>query len=123
MKIDEFLRFIRDCAIQYDYAVNEVKRCEDQTQDILHKLELEDIKYKERAKYATMIQKIRRERRELKDEALLKAPIVQWGKSHIKELNELEKLLGEVRKLEKACESRSYKNRTNLIDEIKHRSN
>lgn len=68
-----------------------------------------------------MIQKIRRERRELKDEVLLKAPIVQWGKSHIRELNELEKLLGEVRKLEKACESRSYKNRTNLIGEIKHK--
>ena len=110
IKIDEFLRFIRESAIQYDYAINEVKRCEDQTQDILHKLELEDIKYKERAKYATMIQKIRRERRELKDEALLKSPIVQWGKSHIRELNELEKLLGEVRKLEKVCSGAAYTN-------------
>lgn len=41
MEIDGFLRFIRDCAVQYDYAANEVKHCEDQTQDILHKLELE----------------------------------------------------------------------------------
>lgn len=119
LNLETFLRFIRDCAIQYDYAVNEVKHCDDQTQDILHKLELEDIKYKERAKYATMLQRIRRERRELKDEVLLKTPIVQWGKSHIKELNELDRLLGEVRKLEKACNIRSYKNKTNLIDEIK----
>lgn len=77
-----------------------------ETQDILHKLELEDVSYHDTAKLGKALTKVRKNRRKAKDSVELNAPLVEWIQSHSDVLKSLQKFLEKPEKL-----------RTNSVEE------
>ena len=84
-----------------------------ETQDILHKLELEDVSYHDTAKLGKALTKVRENRRKAKDSVELNAPLVEWIQSHSDALKSLQKVLGEQRR-------RMYVPRTKIVEEVIH---
>ena len=80
------------------------------TQDYLHKLELGNLDYKERARVATQLAQCRRSRRECKDTVEVLEPLVQFLESDKgKNLyNLVRETLGKTRKVEERMETRVY---------------
>ena len=80
------------------------------TQDFLHKLELDGLDYKERAKVATQLAKCRQARRECKDTVEILEPLVQFLESDKGKnlLNLVREALGKTRKVEERMETRTY---------------
>lgn len=99
-------------AAQDDYRWNSdmIKTMEQLTQDYLHKLELENLNYAERAKIATQLAICRQERREHKDTVTILEPLVQYLDSEKgKQLyNLLREVLGKTRKAEERMADRVY---------------
>lgn len=98
----------------YSTVVNDLDKA---TQDILHKLELDDkISQKEKAKQATLIRNIRRDRRYYKDRAEAYSEIVNLLNSCMEPgtdfkhgFNKLETEMGKFRKKFSTREPRVYK--------------
>lgn len=111
-----FLGFLRDAATQRHIAADEEGLANDETQDILHRLELYDDPYNETAKLAKMLREIRRKRRKAKDCGEVAGMIDDWAKENAAAVKSLERLLGGVRKAEKRQEDRFYGNRTEILD-------
>lgn len=110
-RIEEFNSMIKDAIKDYYWNTDEVNRLDKLTQDYLHKLELENLNYKERAKIATKLTKCRKLRRESKDRAEILLPLVNFlesdkGKTMMNLINET---LGKTRKIEEKKENRTYK--------------
>ena len=102
---------LMDCA-KRDFAWNfeEVNRLDRLTQDYLHKLELDELDYKERAKIATQLAGCRRRRRECKDTVEILDPLIQFLDSEKGRnlLNLMREVLGKTRKVEERMETRTY---------------
>lgn len=113
-KFSDSIRYF--CAMmeeaQKDYAWNydEVNRMDRLTQDYLHKLELDGLDYKSRAKVATRLSKCRQARRECKDTVEVLEPLVQFLSSDKGKnlLNLMREALGKTRKVEERMETRAY---------------
>ena len=61
--ISDFVKMMEEASKDYAWNYDEVNRMDRLTQDYLHKLELDNLDYKERAKVATQIAKCRQARR------------------------------------------------------------
>lgn len=116
--LSDFLEFLRKSQQDYNIAVDIELTKSKETQDILHKIELDDIKYHEYAKLAKALKSIRNERREVKNIQLQLAPLVGWIKENQNVVRGLERLLGEVRKAETNIKNAHYYPRTEIVDEI-----
>jgi len=94
----------------YNWCYEEVGRLEQLTQDYLHKLELDNLNYKERAKVATALAKCRQERRSCKDTVEALTPLVEFLESDKGKnlLNLMKEVLGKTRKVEHKMENRTY---------------
>jgi hypothetical protein len=108
--ISDFCRMLEEAQKDYIWNYDEMKRMDDLTQDYLHKLELDGLDYKERAKVATQLMKCRQSRRECKDTIEVLEPLMQFlysdrGKSLY---NQFRETLGKTRKVEKSMETRTY---------------
>lgn len=77
-------------------------------QDILHKLELDDLKYSERAKLATQLKNSRKNRRRAKDTIEFAEPILEWLENNKKPVEQLKQVLGKLRKIKELQETRQY---------------
>ena len=106
--IEEFLSFLRDSAQIYHIRRAEQEEQEKITQDILHSLELDNLNYRDTAKAATRLREARQKRREAKDAAEELEPIEQYVRNNQPEIKALERLLGDVRKVERKHENRIY---------------
>ena len=108
--IAEFLNFVSAC--EKEFTVNEEKQKiqEKLTQDYLHKLELDHLDRNERSKLATALRDNRRERRKAKDVVEQTAAIVAFFSepANTKFLNRLREVLGQVRKVERYQNYRTY---------------
>lgn len=91
-----------------------------ETQDILHKLELEDVSYHDTAKLGKALVKVRENRRNAKDSVELNTPLADWIKTHSDVLKSLHKVLGETRKIENKQNRRMYIPRTKIVEEVIH---
>ena len=118
-KIADFLSYMEEQCQMYDIARDLLKECDEATQDILHKMEIDPVKYKERARLATKLQSIRRQRRTAKDITETTKIISIWVKDNKSIIGSLQRLLGDVRKAEKKQQNRTYIPRTNVIEEIR----
>lgn len=118
-KIADFLSYIEEQCQMYDIARDMLKECDEATQDILHKMEIDPVKYKERARLATKLQSIRRQRRTAKDITETTKIISIWVKDNKSIIGSLQRLLGDIRKAEKKQQNRTYIPRTNVIEEIR----
>ena len=110
MYIAEFLNFTDACDKAFTAANQELKVQDQLTQDYLHKLELENLDRNERSKLATALRNNRRERRKAKDVVEQTAAIVTFftEPANVKFLNKLREVLGQVRKIERYQNYRTY---------------
>lgn len=108
--IGDFCNAVVEAQKDYEWNYEQVNRMDKLTQDYLHKLELEGLDYKERAKVATQLAKCRQERRKCKDTVEVLEPLVQFMDSEKGKalLNLIREVLGKTRKVEKSMESRTY---------------
>ena len=117
--ISGFLDIIRTATADYRWNKEEVGRLDKLTQDYLHKLELENLTYGERAKVATKLAQCRKLRRESKDTVEILEPFILFLENDKgKRLSGLlSEVLGKVRKLEERMEGRTYRYRVLNNDE------
>lgn len=117
-QIEGFLDFLREAKTDYNIAVSSEKEANDATQDLLHSLELYENTYHEYARAAKKLAQVRQERRAAKDRREQIQPVMDWMQENGKVVFGLERLLGDVRKAEKAAEGRFYTQRTDVLAEI-----
>ena len=106
--ISDFVKFLNDANFSYTYMLEKMSEQEKITQDILHSLELDDLKYSERAKLATKLATARKQRRIYKDAVEELAPVADFLEDNKKLLNNFSALVGSVRKQERYHSNRQY---------------
>lgn len=106
--IEDFLDFLREAKTVYTISTDLEKEDDNKTQDILHSLELDKHNAVEYTQLAIELRRVRQSRRENKDMAANMAPIVKWVEDNAGAIHSIERLLGEVRKVEKAQQNRVY---------------
>ena len=108
--ISTFLQFMRTIDTEYNYYVEEVEKYQNATQDLLHILEFQDLDAVKMMKLAKQLREIRRERRKCKNIVEIYEPIVKFidDPNTNKDIKDLERLLGKVRKLEDRLSNRKY---------------
>lgn len=108
--ISGFCKLMEDAQKDYAWNYDEVSRMDRLTQDYLHKLELDGLDYKERAKIATQLAKCRQARRECKDTVEILEPLIQFLESDKGKnlFNLVREALGKTRKVEGRMETRTY---------------
>ena len=114
-RIEDFLQFLRDAVSNHQMDIEDENKTNTKTQDLLHCLELEKNSYYDIAKIAKTLVEVRQERRGYKTDRECLEPIVDWVNENQSTLRQLEKLLGEVRKIERRNENRSYFYRTDIV--------
>lgn len=121
-QIENFLNFYAQAKADYLYAQEQLDKCQQYTQDILHSLELDNLPYKERCKLMTKLTTCRKDRRYWKDQVEELAPIVnvfsvtnttdQANKANVerngKVINILREALGQTRRQENYHRERKY---------------
>ena len=115
-QINAFLKFCRSCQELNRIAASNETDLDNKTQDILHNIEINDNFPDDYILQGIAMKNIRKDRREAKDIQKITHPVVQWLQQNQKTINELEKLLGAVRKAEKSTQGRTYLNRTKILD-------
>lgn len=115
--IEGFLDFLREAQEAYNIAFLSEKEADDETQDILHSLELDENKYHDCAKLSLALAKTRQDRRAAKDIKLRLQPVIDWVEQNAKVIRNLEQLLGVVRKAEKNFDGRFYRPRTDIVEQ------
>ena len=113
LAISEVCKMMDEAMRDYRLNQEELLTMDKLTQDYLHKLELEDLDYKARAKLATQLRNCRRVRREIKDTLEVLGPLIQFlecdrGRNM---LNLLREALGKTRKAEEYMKTRYYRPR------------
>ena len=106
--LETFLSFLREIEQRYHMAEADEQEANDETQDILHSLELQNHSYQEFAKLSKELKSIRKRRRVAKDTMFETAPVLEWVENNREVVKSLERLLGSVRKAEKCTENRIY---------------
>ena len=115
-KIENFLSFCRECVDANRRAAIAEMDADNQIQDILHNIELNENYPDDYILQGLALKNIRKDRRVAKDVIRITYPVVQWVNQNQKTINELEKLLGAVRKVEKNTVGRMYSNRTKILE-------
>lgn len=116
--IQDFLTFLDRCGEEYMAAAEQERSADKETQDILHRLELHEDSYHDTARLAKAMRTVRRDRRAAKDTKTVTEPIVKWAGKNGHVIKGLERLLDEVQKAEEWAESRSYTERTGILDGV-----
>lgn len=111
ISISDFCSMVSKAKEDYDWNLEEVLRLERLTQDYLHKLELDKLNYRERAKIATKLTQCRRLRRESKDTIEILEPFIEFVNSDKgrQMMNLMRETLGKVRKVEERMNTRTYR--------------
>ena len=113
--IEAFLNYIRETEQLYRISVANEQETNDATQDILHSLELETHDYHSSARLARKLKEVRQARRAAKDLMGQTLPVVEWAEGNRQTVKALERLLGEVRKMEKNTGNRIYTPKTTIV--------
>lgn len=116
--ISDFLAFLRTLQSDYRVAKLNEEEADKETQDILHRIELDNDSYDDIAKMAMGIKTIRQKRRCAKDTIVSANPALKWIEENSKAIKSLEKCLGETRKIEQGLENRHYLAKTDIVTQI-----
>lgn len=116
-ELEQFLDFVNNAESLMDQAIAGQQEAEAETQDILHSLELEKHSYHEMAALSRKLAEIRQTRRQHKDTAAQLTPVVEWLKENDVAVRRLQRVLGELRKVERNTQNRFYTPRTNVLEE------
>ena len=99
--IEAFLSFLRDAEQRFHMADADEQEANAETQDVLHSIEIEDHTYNEYAQLSKQLKGIRKKRREAKTTISECQPVIDWLDENRAVVKSLERLLGDVRKVEK----------------------
>lgn len=114
-ELEQFLDFLKSAESQLDQATTGQQEAEAETQDILHALELENHSYHEAASLARKLAKVRQTRRQEKDIVAQLTPVVEWTRENDAAVRSLQRLLGDLRKVERSTQNRFYTPRTDIL--------
>ena len=106
---------MRESTMEYEVARSRQSDADNETQDLLHRLELHDDTYHDMARISRELKRVRQERRKAKDTVAELEPVCKWREENARALKSLEQLLGAVRKAEKATQNRIYMDRTDAV--------
>ncbi len=106
--IEAFLNYLREAVHQCKQVATDEKLADDQTQDVLHRLELYADDYHETARLAKLLRQVRQRRRQAKEAYERLSPVVNWVKENQPVVKCLEQLLGTVHKAEERQEKRLW---------------
>lgn len=110
---DELTRFTNLCAEvrkMHTYCEERLRDCDKETQDYLHKLELETLTSSEKAKIATALKRVRKERRYYKDRVEACQPLIEAFETNPAKLfiNNLSGVVSKCKRVEGYHASRTY---------------
>lgn len=108
--IEAFCNLVNSAQNDARMYADELERLDNMTQDYLHALELGDLDYRERAKIATKLVDIRRDRRKVKNMLEVLEPFTDFQNEKESKvyMDKLRKLLGATRSTEKKQQNRMY---------------
>ena len=116
MNIEEAIKSVREVYVnlprRYEQLEKDLKKLDMETQDLLHLMELKDLNLHRGFMAYKDLQRVRQERRKVKDEMEMHEPILELNKYAGKPVEKhLNKHLGEVRKVALSQQGRSYRMR------------
>ena len=76
-----FLDFMRESTMEYEVARSRQSDADNETQDLLHRLELHDDTYHDMARISRELKRVRQERRKAKDTVAELEPVCKWQES------------------------------------------
>ena len=114
--IAAFLDSLRETSRQCKQAAADERLADEQTQDILHRLELYADDYHETARLAKLLRQVRQSRRKAKESFERLNPVSTWARENQAVVKRLEQLLGTVRKAEERQQKRLWMPRTEVLD-------
>ena len=100
---------IRDLPERHRQNKVEIERLQGEQQDLLHFIEFNNVGTVQSHKIYKDIQRVRVERRKLKDENELLEPLVETLRKFKGQLSELDKVIGDIRKVDNKLRNRGYK--------------
>jgi len=116
--IENFLSLLREVEQQHSISVTVEQDSNDETQDMLHIIELEKVKQEEVNTLYNKLKEARIKRRTAKDYVLQTTPVISWIEENKNVIKSLEKLLGEVRKAERYSHNKIFTPKTRISEEI-----
>ena len=122
-KISDFLNFISQSKSDYDYYLGALSMTEPKILDLLHEIELVPHNAIDMVRVYKKIREVRQERRQAKDAIKELTPIITWIEENKREIETLKRTLGDVRKIEKMEENRTYAYRTTVVEETFKKEN
>ena len=103
--IENFLNFLRKTSQDNSVMKEDVRDCENITQDVMHTLELGKPDAPTQSRLSVLLTATRRRRRIDKNTIEITDPISLWCKQNKSAMRSLEELLGTVRKIERDINS------------------
>lgn len=110
----EHIKSVREVFVdtpkRHKLLTEQLKTVDDETQDLLHVLELGKLDAIKTGEVAKRLKKVQKERRQIKDDLEVMEEVVGFAKGRVNE-NTISKLIGDVRKIEKRKKTRKYRMR------------
>lgn len=115
MNIEQQLKIVRNIFIdlpkQFDLVHDEYKKADQETQDLLHALELGNLNAIEMTKVAKELKEVRKRRRHLKDELEVLREVRNFATNGKLKEYHIDMAIGKVRTIYEKRERRTYKMR------------
>ena len=117
-RLSALLSEIREIQNLYAFSQGRIDDLELLQSDLLHKIEFNAKTAQERNKIATQLKKMRTERRKNKEAVELYKELIVFISDNQSQVKRLERILGNIRKIEEMQSNRQYKPRTMTVEEF-----
>lgn len=115
-ELKSFLDGVREAKTTLNIAIADEAETNQQTQDILHAIEMEEYNPRRTSALVKTLGSVRKRRRAAKEAIERLTPVVEWSKDNQNVIKSLERLLGDLRKTERHQEGRIYTHRTDILE-------
>lgn len=116
-RIEAFLQFLKYCKDELEFCDLAEQRCDEETQDILHQMELFENSTFDFTMLGLTLRQVRQERRRAKNKAEMLKPIVEWAIRNKATIDSLKRLQRDVKVVERTIQRRKYTFRTDVVRE------
>lgn len=117
--IEEILAFFAGCSDKFNECRQYMDQANNETQDILHTMELCTCTAQERNKLFNSLSTIRRKRRVCKNEEAVLSPIIDWIRMNQRSISTLQSLLENLKTVETSVNGKKfYRSRSDVIKNI-----
>lgn len=117
-KLSNLLNEVRKFQSSYAFSQGRIEDLEHLQADLLHKLEFRAKDASDRNKIATALKKLRKERRGYKEKVELNKELIGFLNDNHSQIKKLEKILGNIRRIEEMQSNRQYKPRAMTTEEF-----